>query len=360
MGLFSRKPSESQKLSDGKNLIVCNKIIRSPPEKYGKAPALEKLSRDQWEAYRQVLNHFRDPALLLPSISRGGYKADTTKSHEERCLSSWEKFWLSRECLIRYLRANDWEVNEAITKLVNTLVWRREFGITYDNFGSHELEPEDIEEENATGKLLILGYDRHRRPLLYMKNGRQNTKTSFKQVQLLVYMVESTITMMPQGVETMTVLVDYKQYKEPGIITPSMPPISIGKQILHIVQNHYPECLGKALLANIPWFAWTFLKLLHPLIDAKTREKLEFEGSFATHVEPTQLEAVYNGRLNFHYNHEVYWPDLIKVVRERRQMMYERFLKFGGSVGLSEYDFKGSDDTIHYPVDYSYGYTDST
>jgi hypothetical protein len=51
--------------------------------------------------------------------------------------------------------------------------------------------------------------------------------------------------MMPQGVETLALLTDFKHSshsKNPGPRT--------GKEVLHILQTHYPERLGKALVIN--------------------------------------------------------------------------------------------------------------
>jgi hypothetical protein len=47
----------------------------------------------------------------------------------------------SRECLLRYLRAAKWIEATAITRLEDTLKWRREFGL-YD-----KVTPEHVENE---------------------------------------------------------------------------------------------------------------------------------------------------------------------------------------------------------------------
>lgn len=184
-----------------------------------------------------------------------------------------------------------------------------------------------------------------------MKNGRQNTEATFKQVQHLVYMMESAVTFTPQGVETITVLIDFKQYKGPGIVTDKMPPLSISKLCLNVMQNHYPERLGKCVFVNIPWFAWAFLKMMHPFLDPNTRQKAIFDEPFENHIDLSQLEALYNGKLDFNYDHEVYWPDLTEKLQMLKEKSYQRFLKFGGHVGLSEFDLKGDHEEIMFPVD---------
>src|SRR5687768_6673126 len=56
-----------------------------------------------------------------------------------------ERAWLTRECLLRYLRATKWSVQDATTRLLATLVWRREYGI-------EGFTPDYISPEQETGK----------------------------------------------------------------------------------------------------------------------------------------------------------------------------------------------------------------
>ncbi|RMZ88099.1 hypothetical protein DV736_g4675, partial [Chaetothyriales sp. CBS 134916] len=40
-----------------------------------------------------------------------------------------------------------------------------------------------------------------------------------------------------------------------------------GKQTIYMLQNHYyPERLGLGLVTNVPWYIWTFFKLITPFI----------------------------------------------------------------------------------------------
>lgn len=344
MGLFSKKKDTTPAIPK-EELIPCDKMIRTPPSKYGKGEKLKKVTTEQQAAYNELLKYFQDESLELPMDTN-----NTTGKKKK--LSSWEKYWLTRECIYRYLRAHKWHVSNAKKGLTETLIWRREVGITHDDQSEKPLTGKDIAIENETGKEILLGFDYDRRPLFYMKNGRQNTESSFRQVQQLIYMMESAVTLCPQGVEKITVLVDFKAYKEPGIITDKAPPVSIARACLNVMQNHYPERLAKCVLINIPWFAWAFLKMMYPFLDPATKEKAVFDEPFEKYIEPDQLEALYNGKLDFDYKHEVYWPDMVSGLDEIRHACYERFVKFGGVIGLSEYDIKGSHDDLVYPVDF--------
>jgi hypothetical protein len=155
-------------------------------------------------------------------------------------LTDRERAWLTRECLLRYLRATKWSVDDAAKRLLSTLAWRREYGI--DDFS-----PEHISPEQETGKQIILGFDRQGRPCQYLNPGRQNTDSSPRQIQHLFYMVERVVDMMPPGVEMLSLMINFKPSKQRQNTSV---PVSTAREVLHILQNHYPERLGKALIIN--------------------------------------------------------------------------------------------------------------
>ncbi|CAM9019003.1 unnamed protein product [Wickerhamomyces anomalus] len=254
-----------------------------------KAPEPKQLKEDEIVKYNEVLKHFQNPDISV-----------ATKP-----------------------KATKWIVDDAIERLELSLAWRREFGISGDD---DTVTGEMVSPENTTGKQVILGYDSDARPILYLKNGRQNTKSSFRQVQHLVFFLEKVIDLMPVGQDTIALLIDFKHYDVEGT-TSKIPSLSIGKQVLNILQTHYPERLGRALLTNIPFVAWTFLKLIHPFIDPQTREKIIFDKPFEDYVPSDQLDKDYGGKLFFEYKHDIYFPALIEQAEAKKERSFERFLK---------------------------------
>lgn len=55
------------------------------------------------------------------------------------------------------------------------------------------------------------------------------------------------IELMPSGVETLALLINFKQSKSRSNTAPG---IGQGREVLGILQTHYPERLGKALIIN--------------------------------------------------------------------------------------------------------------
>lgn len=155
-------------------------------------------------------------------------------------LTDDERYWLTRECLLRYLRAVKWNEKDAEKRLLETLAWRREFGVD-------ELTADFISPENESGKQLILGWDKNGRTCQYLSPGRQNTDVSPRQTQHLVYMLERSLELMPPGQEKVALLINMKASKNRSNTAPG---ISQGREVLNILQTHYPERLGRALIIN--------------------------------------------------------------------------------------------------------------
>ncbi|KAI8931920.1 hypothetical protein NX059_010821 [Plenodomus lindquistii] len=288
-----------------------------------KPAASPALTADQQAKYEQLLADVRAWE-NLPTTSVKG--AESTPLNDE------ERMWLTRECLLRYLRATKWNLTQTADRLRSTLIWRREFG-------TDRLTAEHISEENETGKQVLLGFDNEGRPCLYLLPQNQNTKESPKQIEHLVYMLERTIDLHPPGQESLALLIDFRNTKAGG-----QPSLATAKQVLNILQNHYPERLGRALLTHLPWYVNAFLKLVNPFIDPVTKSKIKPNQPLPDHVPTSQLMKVSGGDVDFKYDHSVYWPALEKITEERRRQRKERWEKAGKLIGESEIYLWGGEE----------------
>ncbi|KAK7192012.1 hypothetical protein DPSP01_003883 [Paraphaeosphaeria sporulosa] len=290
----------------------------------GKKPAAPPaLTADQQKKYDELLATVKAWTTLPKASAKGA---------EEEALADPERMWLTRECLLRYLRATKWNLPNATQRLRDTVIWRREYGT--DSFTA-----DYISDENATGKQVALGYDNEGRPCLYLLPNKQNTKNSPKQVEHLVYMLERTLDISPPGQETLALLIDFRNSS-----AGSQPSIGTGRQVLSILQNHYPERLGRALITHLPWYVTTFLKLISPFIDPVTKTKMRYNEPLTDHIPASQLMKNAGGEVDFEYDHSVYWPALAKLAEERRRERTERWEKAGKVVGESEIYLWGGEE----------------
>lgn len=146
-----------------KNLKSFNGVFGTPePDCKPSPPA--KLNADQQRKYDEMLEYFtRTPDFPISLHSENAKRAPP---------SDWEKLrMLSKESLLRYLRASKWDLTHAKKRLTDTIAWRREFGVD-------ELDADEMSKEAQSGKETVLGYDKKCRPLHYMHPHRNDTKVS--------------------------------------------------------------------------------------------------------------------------------------------------------------------------------------
>lgn len=294
----------------------------------------QPITAEEQIIYDKLLAYFSDPEYKIRSTEESHKNEETLPLYDE------EKLWLTKDCLIRYARACKWDFDATVKRLELSISWRREFGLIFDHPHPNHMKPSTIKHENATGKSILYGYDKKGRAILYLKNGRQNTKPSMDQIRNLIYFLESLIIMNPRHQGFGTLLIDFKGYDVPGT-TSKIPSITVSKQVLHILQTHYPERLGVGCFINTPYLAHALLKMLMPFMDPATKSKIVLdEDKIKEVVDVDQLDKDYGGLVDFEFNHDQYWEDLEITVTEVRTHWVTKFRELGGTLGLEEKDLK--------------------
>ncbi|RAO69693.1 uncharacterized protein BHQ10_005705 [Talaromyces amestolkiae] len=314
----------------GLPLSAAEGLIKKPfgrPAEGVKIPSAADLTADQTKKYDEVLKMVTAFTAVPTSLA---------KNASESPLTDDERMWLTRECLLRFLRATKWNVADAIKRIRATLAWRRDY------IGD-KLTADYISIENETGKQILIGFDVDGRPCLYLLPSRQNTEKSPRQVEHLVFMLERVIDLMPAGQENLALVVNFNETKSGQNAT-----IGQAKQTLDILQNHYPERLGRALVINVPWIIWGFFKIITPFIDPVTVQKLKFNEDLRKHVPPSQLLKSCGGDVEFEYEHAIYWPTLNKLADQRREKIRERWVWAGQHIGESEFYLRGGTEQSQY------------
>ncbi|KAI8078776.1 CRAL-TRIO domain-containing protein [Halteromyces radiatus] len=229
-----------------------------------------------------------------------------------------EKGFLTDATLHRYMRARKWDYEAAKTMLENTIHWRRDFKPDL-------LDPNYIKPEAETGKMYWNCFDHAGRPVWVMRPRHQNSKDNERQIKHIVFCLERGIRLMPKGVETIDIIIDFK-----GALAAHHPSLSTSKKFLEILSNHYPERLGYAFIVKSPWFFLTSFKLISPFIDPVTRSKIKFvvekkdekgDGKRDTselaylpdYIPEDQIETEFYGDLNFKFDIDIYWTRLLAL-----------------------------------------------
>ena len=93
----------------------------------------------------------------------------------------------------------------------------------------------------------------------------------------------------------------------------------------------------------MPWYVTTFFKLISPFIDPVTKTKMKFNEPLTDHVPASQLTTQYGGKVDFEYDHSIYWPALAELSDQRKKRQTERWEKAGKKVGEHESYLRGGD-----------------
>lgn len=253
-------------------------------------------------------------------------------------LPSRANTYCTDDCLRRYLRARNWNMQQAEKMLQDTLRWRHEYR-------PEEIRWEDIADEGATGKVYRADFlDKKGRSVIVMSAGQQNTKGHAGQVRHLVYCLENAIlNLEPQNAtplaerqgearlegpagnhhnqqqqqqrdgagkqEQMVWFIDFR-----GWTLRKAPPMRTARTVLNILQNHYPERLGAAVAFDPPNVFEAFWKVIRPFVDPVTFNKILFANpskpESTSRMEEIfdldKLEKAFGGRSTWTYSQEVY------------------------------------------------------
>ncbi|CAJ1448269.1 unnamed protein product [Effrenium voratum] len=210
--------------------------------------------------------------------------------------------------LVRYLRARNWNVELAEALIQRTGEWRKDFGFA-DVF---KPITEELERECRLANIYVRGYDKKGRPALYFKPGGQGFNAEHAGVKYLVYCVERAIACLEKQAKLghlvlhpedpvarkFVLLVDFQ-----GVSTGSLLPLTIARDLLQVMQDHYPERLGVAIFVNTPWLLHGFFNAASNFLDPVTVAKFTFVSAtgeelsrvMAEHFELSALEPSFGG-----------------------------------------------------------------
>lgn len=195
--------------------------------------------------------------------------------------------------LRRFLHARDLDVEKASAMLVRCLSWRRTF--VPNCFVSESEVPNEI----AQNKMFLQGNDKQGRPISVVYGSRHFSRKGgldeFK--RFLVFALDKLCQRIPDGVEKFTIIGDLQGY---GYCNSDL---RANLAAITILQEYYPERLGKLFIVHAPYIFMTVWKIIYPFIDKKTRKKVVFvedkrlRETLLEDIDESQLPEIYGGKL---------------------------------------------------------------
>ncbi|BAT84004.1 hypothetical protein VIGAN_04126500 [Vigna angularis var. angularis] len=204
--------------------------------------------------------------------------------------------------LLKFLRARDFRVHDALNMLLKCLAWRTEFGA--DNIVEEELGFKELEGVVA----YTHGYDREGHPVCYNAYGVFKDKEMYERVfgdeeklkrflRWRVQVLERGVKMLhfkPGGVNSLIQVTDLKDMPKRELRVAS-------NQILSLFQDNYPEMVARKIFINVPWYFSLLYSMFSPFLTQRTKSKflISKEGNAAEtlykFIRPENIPVRYGG-----------------------------------------------------------------
>ncbi|XAR48250.1 hypothetical protein NMG60_11031005 [Bertholletia excelsa] len=194
----------------------------------------------------------------------------------------------------RFLRARDLDIEKASVMLLKYLKWRQEF------VPNGSISPSEIPNELAQKKLFMQGVDKTGRPIVVGFGGKHYpSKGSLEEFKrYVVFSLDKICARMPRGQEKFICIGDLEGW---GYTNSDIRGYVAS---LSILQDCYPERLGKLFVVHVPYLFMTAWKAVYPFIDKKTKKKIIFvedkklTSTLLADIDESQLPEIYGGKLS--------------------------------------------------------------
>ncbi|URD88667.1 hypothetical protein MUK42_27348 [Musa troglodytarum] len=203
--------------------------------------------------------------------------------------------------LLKFLRARDFKVKEAMAMLKNAVLWRKEFGI-------EALLEEDLGVLEMEKVVFMHGVDKEGHPVCYNVYGEFQNKELYAaafadeekrkrflrwRIQYLEKGIRNLLDFKPEGVSTMVQVTDLKN--SIGLAKKEL------RQALDLLQDNYPEFAAKQVFINVPWWYLAFNRMISPFFTQRTKSKFVFAGpsksaeTLFKYIAPEQVPVQFGG-----------------------------------------------------------------
>ncbi|KAF5793055.1 putative CRAL-TRIO lipid binding domain, CRAL/TRIO domain, CRAL/TRIO domain superfamily [Helianthus annuus] len=194
----------------------------------------------------------------------------------------------------RFLQARDLDIDKACAMFLKYLKWRKTF------VPNGSISVSDVENEIAQNKMFMQGSDKIGRPITVVFGGRHlcNKKGGVEEFKrFVVFGLDKVCARIPQGQDKFVAIGDLQGWGY------SCCDIRGYLAALSILQDYYPERLGKLFILHVPYVFMTAWKMVYPFIDEKTKQKIVFvenkqlKSTLLKDIDEDQLPDIYGGNL---------------------------------------------------------------
>lgn len=199
---------------------------------------------------------------------------------------------VDNQMIRRFLRVCDLDIERASALFLKYLKWRRTF-VPNDYISATQ-----VPNELAQNKMFLQGFDKKGRPItvvlgakhFHIKGGLDELK------RFVVYSFDKICGRMQPGQEKFVIIADLEGW---GFINSD---IRASLEVFSILQDYYPERLGKLFIVHASYIFMTAWKVVYPFIDNKTKKKIAFvenkrlRSTLLEEIDESQLPEIYGGK----------------------------------------------------------------
>ncbi|XP_049381326.1 patellin-5-like [Solanum stenotomum] len=196
--------------------------------------------------------------------------------------------------LLKFLKARDFQVDEAFDMLRKTIVWRKEFNV--DKLVM-------MSENDVENVMLIHGKDKEGSLVFYcnmMFIDKENLLRCW--IQLLEKSIRK-LDFSPVGNTTLLQVIDVKNFSGCGFN-------ELRIATTQTLQDNYPQLVTKQVFINIPGWYMGFHKMISPFLSKRTKEKFAFASAsesaetLLNNISPEHLPVQFGGISNHNFDED--------------------------------------------------------
>ncbi|XP_022955736.1 patellin-4-like [Cucurbita moschata] len=194
--------------------------------------------------------------------------------------------------LRRFLRARDLDIEKASAMFLKYLSWRR--SAIPDGF----ISVSELSTNLAHNKLFMQGVDKKGHPIVVGFGNRHKQGNLEEFIRFVIFALDKICSRIPRGQEKFVCIGDLQGWGY------SNSDIRGYRAALSILQDYYPERLGKLYIVHVPYIFMTAWKMVYPFIDKKTKNKISFvedkklNSTLLDDIDESQLPDAYGGKLS--------------------------------------------------------------
>ncbi len=248
--------------------------------------------------------------LIMQSLSESEIEAaarasyDYFRNADKNSADKHNRNMCAMKMIRRHLVAEKGDIDLAEKKIKNTLAFREEMNIDAMRQCFYKLNYEEsdelaeirkgIDKELKDGKHIVRGHDLNSHAFFIIFPRRYTSFDHDWYLKGKLYSLERALAYTERisggTVEKINVVFDYENYKADK----HEPPLSLIKELMFCLRDHYPERMQHMFFVNAPFKFRAFWALLKPFIDPVTKRKIQFvsgsqkQSVFGDFVSPDQ------------------------------------------------------------------------